>query len=201
MERQPRLETAMKRRPPPGDAQTEFHRPFDTSEMAGDAAERDISANETERAALAGRFGLQALEALSADLTIRRIRDDMFHVSGRLSASVVQQCVVTLEPVPGKLDEPVAMTFAKGRITAADREALGDEEPEAMNGNLIDLGEAVAQQLAVSLNPYPRAPGASLEAVLPSRSEHAGEGGGDRPNPFAALETLRKAKPEGGKRG
>lgn len=190
----------MKRRPPPGDAQTEFYRPFDTSEMAGDTAERDISASEAERAALAERFGLQALETLSADLTIRRIRDDMFHVSGRLSAAVVQQCVVTLEPVQAQLDEPVAMTFVKSKVAEADREALEDEEPEPMDGNLIDLGEAVAQQLAVSLNPYPRAPGASLDTVLPNRPDRGGASGEGRPNPFTALETLRKAKPEGGKR-
>lgn len=192
----------MKRRPPSGDAarQAEFYRPFDTGEMSDEVAEREISANDDERTALAQRFGLQALDRLSAALTIRRIGGDMFHVSGRLSATVVQQCVVTLEPLKSSLEEPVAVTFVKhgttGKSTAADNaaEGLEDEAPEAMDGDLIDLGEAVAQQLAISLDPYPRAPGASLEAVLP-RGLAAEKGEGTRPSPFAVLETLRKTRP------
>jgi uncharacterized metal-binding protein YceD (DUF177 family) len=194
----------MKRRPPSGEVlrPTEFYRPFDTGEMSDDVAEREISANDAERAALAQRFGLQALDRLSATLTVRRVDDNMFHVSGRLAAAVVQQCVVTLEPLKVSLDEPVAVTFVKPKIAAPKgkagaaeaEEGLEEEGPEIMAGDLIDLGEAVAQQLAVSLNPYPRAPGASLEAVLPPGlvKETAEE---KRPSPFAVLETLRKTKP------
>ena len=194
----------MKRRPPAGEGpQTEFYRPFDTGEMSEAVAEREISANDDERAALARRFGLQALDRLSATLTVRRVRDDMFHVSGRLSAAVVQQCVVTLEPLRSSLDESVAATFVKPRAVAAKGKAgaaeegldsLEDEGPEPMDGDLIDLGEAVAQQLAVSLDPYPRAPGASLEAVLP-RGRAAETEEEKRPSPFAVLESLRKTKP------
>ncbi len=193
----------MKRRPPAGEGlqQTEFYRPFDTGEMSDEVAEREVSANDAERAALTQRFGLQALDRLSATLTIRRVSGDMFHVSGRLSAAVVQQCVVTLEPLKASLDEPIAVTFvkrrsgaAKGKASAAEaEEGLEDEAPEVMDGDLIDLGEAVAQQLAISLNPYPRAPGASLEAVLP-RGKAAEAGEEKRPSPFAVLETLRKTK-------
>ncbi len=175
----------MKRSTPSGAAQAEFHRPFDTSEMSDEPVEREISADEAERAALARRFGLRALDRLSARLTVRRIRDDLFHVSGRFQAAVVQQCVVTLEPVRTSLDEPLAMTFAKGKALASGQavDGLEDEEPDSMDGDVIDLGEAVAQQLAVSLDPYPRAPGASLEAVLPAGKEEGG-----RASPFAALE-------------
>jgi uncharacterized metal-binding protein YceD (DUF177 family) len=186
----------MKRRPPENPGQAEFHRPFDTSELSDDPIERDISANETERAALAQRFGLQALEKLSARVVVRRVRDDMFHVSGRFAAVVVQQCVVTLEPVPATIDEPLAMTFVKGKPSRArPAEGVDEDEPDTMEGEVIDLGETVAQQLAISLNPYPRAPGASLEAVLPRQTgaESKEEG---RTNPFAALEVLRKTKPQ-----
>lgn len=193
----------MKRRPPSGEAlrPTEFYRPFDTGEMSDDLAEREISADKAECAALASRFGLQALERLSAILVIRRVSDGMFHVSGQLSADVVQLCVVTLEPLKATLDEAVSVTFVKPRITgpkgkaaAEAEESLEDEGPETMEGDLIDLGEAVAQQLAISLDPYPRAPGASLEAVLPPRLVVEPEEE-TRPSPFAVLETLRKTKP------
>lgn len=194
----------MKRRPPAGEAlqPTEFYRPFDTGEMSEDVAEREISANDAERAALAQRFGLRSLDRLSAALAVRRVSDDMFHVSGRLSAAVVQQCVVTLEPLRSSLDEAVAVTFVRPRTTGGKgkagaieaEEGLEDEGPETMEGDVIDLGEAAAQQLAVSLDPYPRAPDASLEAVLP-RGLAAETGGEKRPSPFAVLEILRKTKP------
>lgn len=189
----------MKSCPPSGDSvgQAEFHRPFDTTELDDDAVEREISATAAECAALAGRFGLSALDRLSARLTVRRVKDDMFHVSGRFSAALVQQCVVTLVPVPIVIDEPLGMTFIKDKSNRGRQvppDAMDDEEPDSMSGDFIDLGEAVVQQLAVALDPYPRAPGASLEAVLP-RGNASSHSDPEPRGPFAALAALRKKAP------
>jgi hypothetical protein len=53
----------------------------------------------------------------------------------------------------------------------------------------LDIGEAVAQELAVALDPYPHAPGAALESAW--QPEAAAE---ESAKPFAALEKLRNRK-------
>jgi hypothetical protein len=52
----------------------------------------------------------------------------------------------------------------------------------------LDLGEAVTQQLALSLDPYPRAPG----AALPEDLTGPGEAQAPPESPFAALKTLKE---------
>jgi uncharacterized metal-binding protein YceD (DUF177 family) len=105
-----------------------------------------------------------------------------------LAAAVVQECVVTLEPVPAELSEDFTIIYG---APAAEDELLerglaedGDFEPLA--GAEIDIGEAVAQQLSLALDPYPRAPGASLPADedAPAVVEH----------PFAALAKLKNIR-------
>jgi uncharacterized metal-binding protein YceD (DUF177 family) len=63
----------------------------------------------------------------------------------------------------------------------------GDAEPvEPLDDGMIDIGEAVAQQLSLALDPFPRAPGATLEQEA-DLSDHS-----PRESPFAALAKLRK---------
>ncbi len=99
------------------------------------------------RAALAKPAGVDAVERLTAsfDLTLRG-RDGL-HVGGRVSATVRQTCVVTLEPVVNEIDEAVDVDFAPARAAAAapndiDPEAATSDEPEPLVGNSVDLGVA-----------------------------------------------------------
>jgi hypothetical protein len=61
------------------------------------------------------------------------------------------------------------------------------------DGAAIDIGEAIAQTLALALDPYPRAPDA--EAAL----KEAGVKSEAEAGPFAALAAL-KARPKSSKR-
>ncbi len=175
--------------------QLEFSRIVDV-ERLGEAEEvHEIEATADERAELAERFALVALESLKASLRLRRVRGGAVRVAGRFSADVVQTCVVTLEPVPCHIEETFRLLYVPEEAVAQRKEVLipphEEEVPEPLVGNAIDLGEAVAEQLAVALNPYPRAPGAALKASHgPEREGTAprAEGGG----PFAALTGLKK---------
>jgi len=151
-----------------------------------------IEADEAERAALAQRFGLAGIEALSADAAVRMKGGDVF-AEGRLRARVTQSCVASGLPVEAEVDEPFAISFR------TQPEAAGEEEIELDEGELdvvfyeggaVDLGEAVAESLSLALDPYPRAPGAeeALKAAGVKSEEEAG--------PFAALAAL-KGKLEG----
>jgi uncharacterized metal-binding protein YceD (DUF177 family) len=161
-----------------------------------------ISAGADERAALARRFGLLSLERLGGEVSVRRCGNgDRIRVSGRFEAEVTQRCVVTLEPVTSRLADSFSQLYTAGLGEAEDAEA-GDREvliepeqedpPEPAEPGGIDLGELMAQQLAVAFDPYPRAPGAELShgAHDPGAREDAEPAGGE--SPFSVLKALKR---------
>jgi uncharacterized metal-binding protein YceD (DUF177 family) len=166
---------------------SEFPRPVDLTRL-GDAAMRmTIEANAAERAALAKRFGIPAIDSLRADIELRRIRGGTaVKLSGSLSADVTQACVVTLEPVKQHVEEPFEILYAD-EVTD-EQSAIGAVSdiawPEPLPQGALDVGEAVAEQLSLGLDPYPRAPGVELERHWTGEGESA--------KPFAALDKLRK---------
>jgi uncharacterized metal-binding protein YceD (DUF177 family) len=173
----------------------EFSRCFSLDRLAaGDRNER-IVANQAERAALAKRFGLEGIDHLAAELTLRREAAGGIRVWGHLSARVTQLCVISLEPFDAEIDERFDLRFVEPPLSAAgtvEIDPLGEDPPEPLTSGQLDLGEAVAQQLAVCLDPYPRKPGAVLagEVVEPEAKEQD-KARRPKPNPFAALAELK----------
>lgn len=169
---------------------TEFSRPVDLARLGDAEVAYDVDATEPERAALAKRLGLIALRALSAKVRVRRIQGGAaIRLSGHLAADVTQACVVTLEPVDNHVEEDFTVVYAAE--TSTDESALGaDLEiawPEPMPEGPLDIGEAVAQQLSLALDPYPRAAGIELD-----RQWSGGEEERQAASPFAQLAELRR---------
>jgi uncharacterized metal-binding protein YceD (DUF177 family) len=165
----------------------------------------DIVASDSERAALAKRFGFLGLPAFSARVTVDRRIGGQIVVEGRLRGKVVQACVLTLDPVTQELDDAFRLVFKKDLADERDPES-GEavlsahvDSPEPLSGNLLDVGEIVAEQLSLAADPYPRRPGAKLEDVLP-RPRGGGRKGApeQRRHPFAGLAALRD-KPRRGR--
>ncbi|HLI13734.1 MAG TPA: DUF177 domain-containing protein [Alphaproteobacteria bacterium] len=179
----------------------EFSRMFAVVRLEEGEASETVTARESERQALAARFGLLALDSLGAELRLKRVgHGPVVRVEGRLVADVVQACVVSLEPVGSRIEEDFVLHYAPQArsephghvIERGEDEATSGDWPEPLVDGRIDLGEAVAQQLAVTLDPYPRKPGVRLEDVLRG---HAGVGVEERPaSPFAALARLTGEK-------
>lgn len=147
-----------------------------------------VKANEAERSALAGRFGLIAIERLSGEARLRRVASGIA-AEGRLEAAVTQSCVASGEPVAAVIDEPFELLFVPegaGETNAEIELSLEDCDTIAHDGQAIDLGEALAQTLALALDPFPRAEGA--EAVLRAAGVLSEEEAG----PFGALAGLRE---------
>ena len=120
-----------------------------------------VDAAPDERAALARRLDLLALDRLVASGWVRRgaVRGAVV-VEGRLDALVTQACVVSLAPVPATLTVDFRRLFVPPAGDAGPREVVVDpllDEPEPLPGREIDLGEIIAEELALALDPYPRA--------------------------------------------
>lgn len=156
----------------------EFSRPVHIHDLDDDERIEEITATEEERSALARRFSLVALDRLSATVRLRRGDDGRaVQVSGRFLADLAQTCVVTLEPMPVHVEDPFAVLFMRDlpdEVGDLDVEGHEAEEIEQLNGDVIDIGEVVAQSLYLSLDPYPRRSGAQYVATGEDGADHAG---------------------------
>lgn len=176
------------------DMTLEFSRPVAVERLAPRETRMEIEAGDAERRALAARFGLLDLPSLKAVVRLRPIQGTrLVRVTGEFAADVVQACVVTLAPVAAHVAEgfelvygPEEMEFGAEIIVDLDTE----DPPEPIIDGVIDIGEAVAEHLALALDPFPRAPGALLPEMEAAPDDVAPK------NPFAILAAL-KDKPGG----
>jgi uncharacterized metal-binding protein YceD (DUF177 family) len=148
----------------------------------------DLVADEAERKSIAERLGLAALERLEAHAVMSR-NGEVVRVEGRISAALEQSCVATGEPVPAHVDEAFILQFLPDRAEVPDEEVeLGAEDCDTVfyDGAQIDLGGAIADTLALSVDPYPRSPGAEMAL------QQAGVLSEEQAGPFAALAALKK---------
>jgi len=139
-----------------------------------------VEATAEECQALAARLRIPAVLGLSCDFLLRREGADTIHAEGRLSARVVQVCVVTLDEFEAEVAEPFTVRFVPEGAESAEIDPEAEDEIP-YQGRSIDLGEAASEQLALALDPYPRRPG----ALLP-------EAEAAPPGPFAGLGALRQ---------
>jgi uncharacterized metal-binding protein YceD (DUF177 family) len=158
-------------------------------------AKQTISVTESERAAIAELLELVSLDGLGFSYRLRQGGGGRIHLSGRLTADATQTCVVTLEPVPARIDVPVEMEFWPDALVE-DLEKKAEEDPshagvidwpEAIIDETIDLGPVVYETLATSLDPYPKKEGASFEWSQGLTEQEARES-----SPFAALKQLKE---------
>lgn len=167
----------------------EFSRMIDRRGLG--EAPLQLAASAEECAALARRFGLVAIERLEADISLVP-ENDAIDATGRLRAAIIQSCAVSGEDLPATIDEPVRLRFVpQAAATVPDAEIeLDAEDLDEIEyaGTSFDLGEALAQSLALAIDPFATGPQAEC-------ARQAAGLAGDAPSgPFAALKSL-KGKP------
>jgi uncharacterized metal-binding protein YceD (DUF177 family) len=180
---------------PPALPQPEFSRRIPVHHGVEPVQSFHIEANEGERAALAKRFDLIGLDAFTADGTVTTLdkgRRAVLH--GRIAAKVVQRCVVTLDPVPAEVAEDFILEYANdaGMALAVKELELDPDAPDLpdpLEGEAIDVGEAAAEHLALSLDPYPRVPGAHIPGVEVEEDAESADPAAKN-SPFTALARL-----------
>ncbi|MFH5774682.1 YceD family protein [Paracoccus sp. NGMCC 1.201697] len=145
----------------------------------------ELAPDAEGRAAIAAELGLSALPALRLTGEIRPAPSDAWEVVARLSAKVVQPCVVTLAPVKTTLSEQVHRIFSPHAAQPeGDDTEMGDEEMEPL-GQFIDVEAMMIEALSLALPLYPRAQGAALDEPESETEEETRK-------PFAGLADLLK---------
>jgi hypothetical protein len=157
----------------------------------------ELVPDDTQCRAMAEDAGLIGLSRMKAVFDLTRIGADGLRVAGRVTATVVQRCVVTLEPVENEIGEDVDLVFQpEAALTIAPAPDTGHqgldaaEPPEVLHGGVVDLGAVATEFLILGIDPYPRKPGAVFEA--PAAKDDPAS------HPFAALAALKKGD---GKKG
>ncbi len=167
----------------------EFSRTVRVDTLGNLPRRMDLEASPEERQALARRFNIQSIEALSADAQLTA-KGEEISAAGELRAAVTQACVITGEPVPAEITEPFDIVFRPhpaGGGSVDEEVELSESELDVVfyDGALADVGEAVAETLALALDPYPRSPNAA-QAI-----KDAGIKSEDEVGPFSALADLK----------
>ncbi len=150
-----------------------------------------VNADAATREAIAEAMNIRSVEQFEASLTITPFRGGL-RAQGHLKARAVQDSVVSFEPVPQDISEPVDRIFlpadknqpnpGPGSEVFVDLE--DDEFPDHIDGPEVDLSELLLETLALALDPYPRLEGESLDSL--GIKDDAGAGG-----PFADLARLK----------
>ena len=146
-----------------------------------------LAGDEAERAALAERFGLVAIHRLEASVSLAADGDAVV-ADGTLSADIVQSCAVTGDDLPVTISEPLHLRFVPEAPVEQEEIELREEELDEIPfaGHQFDLGEAVAQSLALAIDPYATGPDANRVRQEKGLGDEAASG------PFAALAALKK---------
>ena len=169
----------------------EFSRPVRVDQLARHAQGVAISAEPAEREALARRFHLLGLDRLEAEYGLTEEPSGIV-ARGHVRAQLTQPCVATGLPVPESIDTDFLLRFVAESAADGDEEELEIDSDDCdvitFDGQVIDMGEAVAETVALAMTPYPRSPDAD------SYLREAGVLTEDQASPFAALLSLKDKK-------
>lgn len=145
------------------------------SRLPKNGLEVTIEADEEQREQLAEEHALRSVDALKATLNVTAWKKGGVKVAGRVVANIVQDCVVTLEPVEQVVDEEVSGLYvpegSKLAIPVRSIEgeilldAEGEDSPETFSGDFVDVGHLAEEFFAMGIDPYPRKPGAEVKSV------------------------------------
>jgi uncharacterized metal-binding protein YceD (DUF177 family) len=158
----------------------EFSRPLELARVPGLGSHEKIAADAQECGALAKRFQVPRIHAVSAELKAKSWRGGGMKISGQAFIDLDQVSVVSLETFRSKVTIPVERYFLnipKGE----ENESEHDIDP--IENGVIDLGEVIAETIALELDPYPRMKGEAFTAIIeddPANDEK-------KPNPFNVL--------------
>jgi uncharacterized metal-binding protein YceD (DUF177 family) len=150
----------------------------------GKRLERTLEPDGAVRARIARSLDLASLDAFIAELSVKPADNAGYRLTGRLRASAVQTCGITLEPLPVEIDQRFSVDLVESLAEPDDGEvevSLDEDAPDLIEDGRIDLGQYAVEQLALNLDPFPRKPGA--EFVQPEEPAEI--------SPFAVLKAFK----------
>lgn len=145
----------------------DFSRTVGVAEIGEAGLTLTIVAGKRERSRLARRYDLIKVKKLEAEIRLRRrLKDNnKIYLDGHFLADVIQNCVVSLVPIESHIDDGFSVVFSSACTPEHEGGSFSVEDPDSQKiiaGDRLELGGLIAGHLALSLDPYPRHPGAAL---------------------------------------
>jgi uncharacterized metal-binding protein YceD (DUF177 family) len=150
----------------------ELHRPIAVERVGRAGLDVTVKADAAESAALARRMDLPAVQSLTCRFRLEQDASGEMIAHGHLAAHVVQTCIVSLEDFATIVEERFTVRCVPQGEETDDVDPETPDEITCVDG-ILDLGEAAAEQLALALDPYPRAPGAELPEIEGEPDAHS----------------------------
>ncbi|MDG1438042.1 MAG: DUF177 domain-containing protein [Emcibacteraceae bacterium] len=180
----------------------ELSRPYNLEKVLKAGTELKVVANNQECVKLSERFSIPKVVSLNADCVIKKLAQKHkgdFLLNVKMEAEVIQQCVLSLNDVPESIDEEFSIIFQiiseSGDDKTDEREVefnMEDDDVEIISGFDIDVGEYIAEYLALSIRPYPRLSKVSQQEIGHKiMSEENVNVEPEKKNPFAVLKDLK----------
>ncbi len=178
-----------------------FSRTYKATEVPAAGITDSIEATPRQRASVAELLGLVELSSFDVDFRLISCGLRRFKLSGRLTADLVQNCVVTLEPVKSRIEEAFEVEFwpldEVEQLEAGEGPEDADvplDGPEPLpETGLIDVGQVAYEVLASAIDPYPRKPGAEFSWAENAKEDDSQEGN----KPFANLDVMLRRNDPG----
>lgn len=185
----------------------EFSRTVSLDSIGDKGTAQTITASKDECCQLAKRFELVSLESLTAEVRLTLEKGGrLIRLLGTFQAKIIQICGVTLEPIESDIEGALERLYdteaeeapISPKGTSEDLEPLSSDPPEPATDGVIDIGEAVSEQLSLEIDPFPRKQGIEFAdySTGPERGEAKATGDNEEKSspsgPFAALEKLNR---------
>lgn len=179
----------------------ELHRPIHSTDVPKGGVNQKILATEEECQLLALRLDVERIEGFKAHVKVTRWRRDGLKVMADIHADVVQNCVVSLEPIASHLEEQAVWHFKpEARFKSDDKQAkadellidpMGEDPADPLVDGVIDLGEILIEHLCLMIDPFARSPEADFEEVYKDAGTKD-KLAPDNVSPFAVLKEMVK---------
>ena len=179
------------------DVPPEFSRIVQVSELGDTPLHQDLTATPDECTALAKRFDVQGIVSLDAQVKLTLLPNKDVRVDTHFKAQLQQTCTVTLQPMKTKASADFSITYSPDadEFLGYDEEDLDTLDPqfepfEPLIEEKIDIGEAIAEQFALEIDPFPRVKGTVFDGYSTGR-KGAANAPLEKKNPFAVLSQLK----------
>lgn len=174
-----------------------WERFYDLSALSDAGDEVVIALDAEARKGVALWAEIEGIERFEARITLSRPSHTHFGYVAELISDFTQSCVVTLEPVPGHIEQTIRRDlYLPPRARRLSRVEIpetlvistdSEEGPEKITSSRFDLAAPLLEEFSLALDPYPRADGIAFEA--PRDSSDVKE------SPFAVLARLKAKRP------
>lgn len=157
-------------------------KPLRIDALSAEATSVSVNVGDADRKVLAERYDYPGIEALEAKVDVTRY-DTLVRAVGSLTATLTRQCGVSLEPMTEEISEEFAVEYTtEFSVSDAEEIEIDLDAPEPLEGEVLNVGDIVMEQLVLAADPYPRKEGAK-----PPADPKAGQ----ESNPFDVLKALK----------